>query len=82
MKLLKWIAVPVFAVVLMLFAGGVNIPAAAVEASPAAVPVVQGTLADAIDKAEPGGILQLSQNVTESVTVNKDITLDLNGCSI
>ncbi len=43
---------------------------------------VYSTLAAAVSAAQPGSVLQLTGDITETVTVAKDITLDLNGCSI
>ena len=41
-----------------------------------------GSLAEAVSAAQDGSVLQLNSNVTGGQTVNKSITLDLNGYSI
>ena len=62
--------------IIMAFVMAVPMVASATETT-----VTEGTLQDAIDKAESGDVIKLGQSFNESITIpaGKNITLDLNG---
>jgi len=76
----------IVATLLLLIQGRASVDAAVLSQSVAVVKngeeTVCATLADAVELAQPGSLLQLRADITETVTIAKDITLDLNGCSI
>jgi len=77
MKILKRSALMLLAVVMALVLFGVRGTVSALETA-----AVSGDLAEVIHDAQPGSTVQLTENVAESITVSKDICLDLNGHSI
>ena len=79
MNLSKKIAMPILVIVLLLTllvcANAATDGVSCGEASYA-------TLTKAVSAAEAGSVLQLNQNISETLTISKNVTLDLNGYSI
>ena len=86
MKLLKRSAMPMIAVVvaflLLLSPGSLLIPASAATGAVTGPNGSYSTMKAAVDASVAGDTLQLNQDLTENVTIRKNLTIDLNGHTI